>query len=112
MSPDKPEPTEPTDDITDPPDADTDVVEQAEAEADAPDKDTEVAEQAEADAPPTPAEESPTEDKPAVPARERGGKRRLLLIVLGVAVLMAKWLAARDRADSEFYHEPRQTRAD
>ncbi len=89
MSPDKPEPTEPTDDITDPPDADTDVVEQAEAEADAPDKDTEVAEQAEADAPPTPAEESATEDKPAVPARERGGKRRLLLIVLGVAVTAA-----------------------
>ncbi|MCZ6518110.1 MAG: uroporphyrinogen-III C-methyltransferase [Gammaproteobacteria bacterium] len=89
MSPDKPEPTEPTDDITDPPDADTDVVEQAEAEADAPDKDTEVAEQAEADAPPTPAEESATEDKPAVPARERGGKRRLLLIVLGVAVITA-----------------------
>ena len=78
MSPNKPEPTEseeptePADDTADAPDMDTEVTEQAETEA---------------DAPPTPAEESPTEDKPAVSARERGGKHRLLLIVLGVTVI-------------------------
>lgn len=75
MTPDKPEPTE--------------SAEPADEATDAPDNDTANAEQAEADSPPEPAEESPPEDKPTRPKHERGGRRGLLLIVLGVAVIAA-----------------------
>jgi uroporphyrin-3 C-methyltransferase len=78
MSPDKPEPTE-SEEPTEPADDATD----------APDNDSSDAEQAEADAPPEPAEESPSEAKPTRPKPERGGRRGLLITVLGVAVIAA-----------------------
>ena len=81
MSPDKPEPTEPADPA--------EPAEPADDVTNAPDNDTDDAERAEADAASEPAEESPPEAKPTLPARERGGRRGLLLIVLGVAVIAA-----------------------
>jgi len=72
MSPNKPEPTEPRDDATD-----------------APENDTVDGGQTGVETTPEPAADTPAAGKPAAPARERGARRGLLLMVLGAAAIAA-----------------------